>query len=120
MGRAMLATNDASEAYLTIIEAEKMAKTDQQKAIFLYYRALTLEGLNEQIAALRDWTALLGLPTAAMTDDIRAQARAHIIALQSATPPPSATLTATLTRTPKKSTSTPTPKKSTPTPTPKK
>jgi tetratricopeptide (TPR) repeat protein len=106
VGRAMLADQNYHDAYPSIVEAEKLIKTDQQRAIYLYYRAMSLEGLNEQVAASRDWTALLALPTAATTDDIRAQARAHIIALQSATPPP--TITLTITPTP---TLTPTPKK---------
>jgi tetratricopeptide (TPR) repeat protein len=99
------------EAYYSIIEVEKQLKTDQQKGIYFYYRATVLEKLNEQIAASRDWTTLSKLPKGAITEEIRAEAKARIIALQSATPPaptekPTATLKVTLTPT-----LTPTPKK---------
>jgi tetratricopeptide (TPR) repeat protein len=101
--RSMIALQDFSNAYGTVLITEKLVKTDQQRGIFLYYGAIALEGLNEQVAASRNWTSLLALPAAATTDQMRADAKAHIIALQSATPPPpGATVTVTPTPTPKK------------------
>jgi len=95
--RSMLALKDFSNAYGNVLVIEKLAKTDQQRGILLYYGALALEGTNDQVAASRNWTQLLALPTAATTDQMRADAKAHIIALQSATPPPPPTATVTLT-----------------------
>ncbi len=99
------------EAYYSIIDVEKQLKTDQQRGIYFYYRATVLEKLNDQVAASRDWVTLSKLPPDAITEEVRAEAKARIIALQSATPPPptekpSATPKATLTPT-----TTPTPKK---------
>ena len=110
--RSMLAQQDFSDAYGTVLVIEKLVKTDQQRGIFLYYGAIALEGLNEQVAASRNWTQLLALPAVATTDQMRAEAKAHIIALESATPPPPPTATVTPTPRPTSTvTPTRTPKK---------
>ncbi len=97
-----------SEAFYSINEVEKQLKTDEQRATFYYYKATVLERLNEQTSATRTWEIFLKLPASAMTEEMRTEAKEHIIALQSATPPPptakvtvtqKATLTQTLTRT---------------------
>ncbi len=118
IARALLESDESEAprlAYNSIIEIEKLLKTDQQKGISFYYRALALEKLNEQVAASRDWASLLRLPETATTEQMRADAKAHITSLQSATPPPpSATITRTPTRTSTLTpalTLTPTPKK---------
>jgi len=116
IARAMLAEESFRDAYEMIVTLEKLLKTDDQKGLFFYYRALSLEGLNEQIAASRAWNDLLKLPEEATTEQMRQDAKDHIVALQSATPPlpsPTITKTPTITRTPTKSstqTLTPTPK----------
>jgi tetratricopeptide (TPR) repeat protein len=111
IARAMLAQDSFRDAYEMIVTVEKLLKTDEQRGIFFYYRALSLEGLNEQVAASRAWNDLLKLPEKATTEDMRADAKAHVIALQSATPPlptsavkftPTVTRTITITPTPKK------------------
>jgi tetratricopeptide (TPR) repeat protein len=105
------------EALFYINDVEKQLKTDKQRGIYYYYRATTLELLNDQIIASRTWELLLKLPEDAVTEEMREEAQARVVALQSATPPPpterpSATPRVTLTRrvtlTP---TQTPTPKK---------
>ena len=111
IARALLAEKNFRDSYEMVITVEKLLKTDEQKGIFFYYRALSLEGLNEQIAASRAWNDLLKLPEEATTEQMRADAEDHILALQSATPPPpSPTITKTpsVTRTPTR-TSTPKP-----------
>ncbi len=89
--------NDAyAEAYFTTNQAQNLTKTDQQKGILFYYQATVLEKLNEQAAASHAWTSLLALPEDATTEQMRDDAKARIIALQSATPPPpTAPVTAT-------------------------
>ena len=94
IGRAMIANDDFGNAYITIIGMEKLADTDQKRGFFLYYRAIALEKLNEQVAAYRDWTELLSLPVKATTEEMRTEAKARLVALKSATPPaPTATQT---------------------------
>lgn len=132
LAQALIATGDSSgdskdyrKAYVAISNIEKLADTDEKRARFLYYRAISYEGIDEQLAAYNDWRALLNLPEKAMTAEMRAKAEAHLVAIKTATPPPpseTATLTPspTVTRFPSK-TFTPTirPKVSpTPTPTP--
>ena len=101
IARAMLVQKDFRNAYDMIVTLEKLLKTDEQKGLFFYHRALALEGLNEQLAASRAWNDLLALPESATTEEMREEAQAHVIALQSATPPPAVTLTRTPTPTPR-------------------
>jgi tetratricopeptide (TPR) repeat protein len=97
IGRALIATQDYRNAYAEIIKIEKLADTDKKRAIFLYYRAIALENINEPLAAYNDWRALLLLPENAVSAEMRAEAETRLVAIKTATPPaPSATATATL------------------------
>lgn len=98
---AKKAQDSYSEAYFSMNQVQNLAKTDQQKGVFLYYQATVLEKLNEQAAASRAWASFLKLPEDATTAEMRTEANTRIIALQSATPPlPTAAVTKTPTPTP--------------------
>jgi tetratricopeptide (TPR) repeat protein len=108
IGRALIAAEDYRNAYIEIIKIEKLADTDKKRAIFLYYRAISLEKINEPLAAYNDWRALLNLPEKAVTAEMRTEAETHLVAIKTATPPEAAatstiTPSSTVTRTPKAS-----------------
>ena len=89
-----------------------------QKALAIYWRALTQEGRLSWADALKDWRSLLNMPPSAMTPEMRSKAEDHIriIVAQAATPrpvTPSATSTPTPTHRPG-STATPPPRTPTP------
>ncbi len=97
VGRALIAKKEYNNAYIEIIKIEKLADTDAKRAQFLYYRAISLEQINQPDAAYNDWKALLDLPADAVPADMLATARAHLANLRSPTSPPP---TSTATRTP--------------------
>jgi len=100
-------------AYQEAEGAMSLAKTDEQKALALYWRALSNEGRAALNEAVKDWQALLKLPASAMTAGMRSTAEDHLrkIALMTPSPTPKPS-TPTKTKTP-----VPTGGKKTPTPT---
>lgn len=121
LGRAQLLLGYNGEAYMQFNRSEGLAKIDVEKAQLYYWRALSLEGLPEQddrirSAAVRDWEALLALPSELYPKAWVSEAQRHLAALYTPTiTPKPATATATL----KPATPTPTPtlKPASPTPT---
>jgi tetratricopeptide (TPR) repeat protein len=95
--KADMAQGDYNNAYAVIAKVEAYAKTDAERARFLYIRAVSLEQLNLPDPAYRDWTALLALPPEALTDEMRAKAQVRVVELRSPTPIPG---TSTPSRTP--------------------
>ncbi|MDX9990693.1 MAG: tetratricopeptide repeat protein [Anaerolineales bacterium] len=116
--RALFAVEDYNNGYAELAKIEKMAESDQQRAEFLYYRAISLGNIGFPRESIRDWQAILDLPEEATTEELRAEAQAKIDAYRTATPvPPTATSTYTITPTQTRMFS-PTPAESnTPTPT---
>jgi tetratricopeptide (TPR) repeat protein len=103
-------------AYQQAEGAMVLAKTDEEKGLAFYWRALSHEGRGAIKDAAADWQALLNLPKAATTDEMRATAEEHLkkIALMTPSPTLKPTSTPTRTKTPPPPTST----KKAPTPTP--
>lgn len=96
-------------AYLAAETSKSKATNDTQKALVLYWRALSQEGREAWGDARDDWTALLAMPESAMTAEMRQTARQHLARLVTPTVTPKGgvkTPTPTRTRTP---TRTPTP-----------
>ncbi len=78
LGRTEIALGRTAEGYFTINALSSLAKTDEQKASFYYYRALALEALGDQENANRDWTLLLALPAGVVPEEWLAQARERV------------------------------------------
>ena len=116
--RSYYAQEKYGNAYQEAEGAMSLAKTDEQHALALYWRALSNEGRTAFREAVKDWQALLKLPASAMTAEMRSTAEDHLrkIALMtpSLTPKPSPP-TRTNTPVPTGGTKTPTPTR-TPTP----
>jgi tetratricopeptide (TPR) repeat protein len=107
----------------SVPKTEKLAETDQQKALIYYWAALVYEKRNNNKKAADYWHLLSALPEDAMTADMRKTAEEHLAKIFTPTPSPiptdtrqpTATKKVTPTKTPTR-TSTPT-KTLTPTPT---
>jgi tetratricopeptide (TPR) repeat protein len=100
---AYLENNQTGNAYLQLNQAEAYLISDEQHAQLLYYRAQTLEKLDEIQAAINDWKALLDLPDDSMPPDWKEHARQQLSLLVTPTRTPvtpSATKTRVPTRTP--------------------
>lgn len=85
-GIARIAREDYNNAYVDIINVEKLIKTGRQRAEFLYYRALSLDGIGQPEIAYRDWMAILNLPESDTTPEMRATTRQRASALRTPTP----------------------------------
>jgi tetratricopeptide (TPR) repeat protein len=99
IGRVLLAKTLAGSAYNQFDYTEDMAKTDKQKAIFLYWRAASLQGLDMDSVAIRDYQAALAYPTGVLPSDLRQDAEKQIGVLATATPTTRSTATPQVTST---------------------
>jgi len=91
-------------AYLQAEVSYAKAANNREKALALYWRALSQEKRGNLKDAIKDWQALLALPESAMTSQMRNDAEVHLRAI------------VTPTNTPRGGAKTPTPSR-TPTPT---
>ena len=125
LGKAFYSLEEYGNAYVRFNETIGLAEEDEEFAVLYYWRAQSLEYLNEPEAATRDWQALLALPEDAYPQEWGAIAEEHIRLLNPTetptptstpleSPTPTSTLTETSTPT---STATPRPTR-TPTPSP--
>ena len=69
---------DYDNANKTIVEVRGSAKTDQQLAVFYYWRAYTFEMLGHREQAEMDWNALLDLPSGSVSQTLTAAAVTHL------------------------------------------
>jgi tetratricopeptide (TPR) repeat protein len=99
-GQALLLLGEPGNAYIQIAQVEGLIANDNQRARFLYYRALALEGVGEKGIAARDWQSLLLLPEDVMNSEMRADAEKHFYAIRTATPTSTPTKTPKPTKTP--------------------
>ena len=93
--RVLLLNTFAGAAYNYIERAMDAADTPREEAIALYWRAVTLVGLDEMSAAIRDYEAFLALPAADVPDDLRALALTEYLGIVTPTPFSTSTITAT-------------------------
>jgi tetratricopeptide (TPR) repeat protein len=74
LAQAHLATGNPSAAFFEINAGAPLAETDTQRALLFYWRATSLEALNQPENARPDWQSLLNLPSTAMPAAWRAEA----------------------------------------------
>lgn len=96
---AYLANEQPGNAYLQLSTAEAYYINDTQHAQMLYYRAQSLELLNEISPAMKDWKALLALPDESMPAEWKTYAQSRLAALFTPTRT-QVTVTASMTRMP--------------------
>jgi tetratricopeptide (TPR) repeat protein len=122
LARAYFIQEKFGSAFLQVEAVKTLAKTDEQKALGLYWHALIQEKREQPKDAVKDWQALLAMDKKAMTAEMRETAETHLksMATPTVTPKPvKKTPTPAPTSTPRGGTGTPTPTPTrTPTPTP--
>ncbi|MCG2786976.1 MAG: tetratricopeptide repeat protein [Anaerolineae bacterium] len=98
--RALFAAEDYNNGYAELAKIERLVESDEQRAQFLYYRAISLGNIGFPKESIRDFETLLALPEEVTTEEMRAEAQEKIDAYKKATPvPPTASPTATITPT---------------------
>lgn len=78
LARAHLFTGNPSLAFFEINTSSPRVETDQQRAMFFYWRAMSLEALGQNQNALADWRSLLELPASASPEDWRQTAQSRV------------------------------------------
>jgi hypothetical protein len=91
---------EPNNAYALLLRVERLVDSDRERAEYLYWRALSLEGMDELEAAANDWETLLALPAEAVPAAMRLEAEQRLAAIQTPTPSRTPTVTRTPTRTP--------------------
>ncbi len=93
-GTALLEASQPGNAYEQISECQKHAEDNQQLAEMYFYRALSLEALENEFA-MRDWERMLELEEEAIKPEWQATAQAYLESHYTATPTATTTLTPT-------------------------
>ena len=86
--RAYLLLGHPGTTYETLNQTQAFAKTDAEWAELYYYRAQSLELINQNRAAINDWNALLALPEGSAKPEWLETAQERLTALQTPTPTP--------------------------------
>jgi tetratricopeptide (TPR) repeat protein len=86
IGRVALAKSMAGSAFNDFDFSQGFAKTDAQKATALYWRAVSLQGLNETSAAVRDFESALGMAGNSLAPKLRQDAEKQLASLYTPTP----------------------------------
>ena len=103
MTRTFYSKEEFGSAYLQAEVAFAKATNNREKALALYWRALSQEKRGNFKDAIKDWQALLALPESVMTPQMRNDAENHLRAIVTPTnTPKGGTKTPTPTRTPTK------------------
>lgn len=81
LGRAKMLIDKPGEAYLTINASSSLAANDYELAQLYYWRAISLEALDDIEYAIKDWEALLELPVEAVPEEWIIAAEEHLESL---------------------------------------
>lgn len=88
LGRALIDNDESGSAYVQLNETLPLAETEEQQALVYFYRAQALEILDEPLAAIRDWEALLELSEENVSAELREFAEERLEALAEPMPTP--------------------------------
>ena len=93
LGRVFLANGLAGAAYNKFDYTERLAKTDTQKAVLIYWMAKAHQRLDQATAAIPDYETALAYPGSVLPQELREDAELQLSVLY--TPTPTATKTVT-------------------------
>lgn len=79
LGRATFLIGEERNGYLAINASVSFAETDANFAELYYWRALSLEAIDEQVLADKDWNSLLELPPDSYPEEWAATASNHLL-----------------------------------------
>jgi len=99
-GIALLKLGQPIEAYKWFNEVDERMQTDEQKAMWYFWRAMSLRELVSLEAAARDFLRVLEFPEEAVSPEMREEALKYYLEIYTPTPGPTATPTSTPTETP--------------------
>jgi tetratricopeptide (TPR) repeat protein len=99
LGRVFLANGLAGAAYNKFDYSERLAKTDTQKAVLIYWMAKAHQRLDQATAAIPDYQAALAYPGSVLPQELREDAEFQLSILYTPTPTAKPTLTPTVTKT---------------------
>ncbi len=95
LGVALFKMGEPGDAYVWFNKVEERMKTDEQKALFYFWRAMSLKTLGEPDAAARDFTRVLDYPEDVVSPELRAEALKNYLEIYTPTPGPTSTITST-------------------------
>jgi tetratricopeptide (TPR) repeat protein len=102
IGKALMALEYPGDAYVQFEKTKALAKEGLQTAEVIFWRGQSLEELGQYDVAVRDYQALIGMPTSSVKPEWVLFAKDHIAAMAKLTPSPkpkSPTPTVTVTNT---------------------
>jgi tetratricopeptide (TPR) repeat protein len=94
-GIALLKSGQPVDAYKWLNDVEDRMQTDEQKALWYFWRAMTLRQLVSLEAAARDFSRVLEFPEGVVSPEIREEALKYYLEIYTPTPGPTATPTFT-------------------------
>jgi tetratricopeptide (TPR) repeat protein len=98
-GIALLKIGQPIDAYKWFNEVEERMQTDEQIAMWYFWRAMSLRELVSLEAAARDFARVLEFPEGVVSPEMRAEALKYYLEIYTPTPGPTATPTFTPTDT---------------------
>jgi len=98
-GETLLLMQEPGDAYQQLSKCQKLSENDQQLARMFFYRALSLEALENDVA-IQEWERLMALPKEEIDPEFIATAQFFMNSYYTATPSPTNNRIATKTKTP--------------------
>jgi tetratricopeptide (TPR) repeat protein len=94
-GIALVKIGQPVEAYKWFNDVEERMETDEQKAMWYFWRAMSLRELVSLEAAARDFSRVLEFPEGVVSTEMREEALKYYLEIYTPTPGPTATPTST-------------------------
>lgn len=86
LAQIYMAMGKFNNSYTTISKIEKLAVTPQQRARFLFIRAISLDQMGNFQYAAKDWNEILNMPVTATNEEMRNTAAQKLISYTTPTP----------------------------------
>ena len=98
-GETLLLMEEPGDAYQQLSKCQKLAENDSQLARMFFYRALSLEALENEVA-IQEWERLMALPNEEIQPQFIATAQFYMNSYYTPTSSPTSNQIATKTKTP--------------------
>ncbi len=98
-GETLFLMEEPGDAYQQLSKCQKLSENDHQLARMFFYRALSLEALENDVA-IQEWERLMALPNEEIDPQFIATAQFYMNSYYTSTPSPTSIRIATRTKTP--------------------